>query len=61
LIEAIDLEVDESALTGESTPVEKDHESTLDPNTPVSEGRNIVFFATYIVRGRSKGVVVATG
>jgi Ca2+-transporting ATPase len=61
LIESVDLEVDESALTGESTPVEKDHELTLDQDTPVSERRNMVFMGTYIVRGRGKGVVVATG
>lgn len=60
MIEAIDLEVNESALTGGSMSVEKDHESTLDINIPVSERRNIVFLGTYIVRDRGKGVIVAT-
>ena len=61
LIDTVDLEVDESSLTGESTPVEKDHKVVLDPNTPVSERENMVFMGTYIVRGRGKGVVVSTG
>ncbi|MEM0368314.1 MAG: cation-transporting P-type ATPase [Desulfurococcaceae archaeon] len=61
IIEAYDLEVDESSLTGESTPVEKDPDVVLDPNTPVSERENMVFMGTYVVRGRGKGVVVSTG
>ncbi|MDK6028978.1 cation-transporting P-type ATPase [Ignisphaera sp. 4213-co] len=61
LIESNDLEVDESPLTGESTPVEKDANVVLDPSTPVSDRVNMVFMGTYIVRGSAKGVVVATG
>ncbi|MEM0338700.1 MAG: cation-translocating P-type ATPase [Ignisphaera sp.] len=61
LIEAVDLEVDESPLTGESTPIEKDASVVLDPSTIVSERSNMVFMGTYIVKGFAKGVVVATG
>ena len=61
LIEAENLEVDESPLTGESVPVEKDPGVVLDPGTPVSERKNMVFLGTYVVRGRGLGVVVATG
>ncbi|MEM1645554.1 MAG: HAD-IC family P-type ATPase, partial [Ignisphaera sp.] len=61
LIEAIDLEVDESPLTGESTPVEKNSNVLLEPQIPVSERSNMVFMGTYIVKGVAKGIVVATG
>lgn len=61
LIEAENLEVDESPLTGESTPVEKDPDTVLDHDTPVSERKNMAFLGTYVVKGRGKGIVVATG
>lgn len=60
LVEAFELRVDESVLTGESTPVEK-RVGRLDPGTPVSERCNMVFSATHVVYGRGKAVVVATG
>jgi len=61
LIKSENLEVDESPLTGESTPVVKDSDCVLPENTPVAERRNMVFTGTNIVRGRGIGVVVATG
>jgi Ca2+-transporting ATPase len=61
LIEAEDLEVDESPLTGESAPVEKDPGEVLPEDTPVADRSNMVFMGTYVVRGRGKAVVVATG
>ena len=61
LIETEELEVDESPLTGESAPVEKDPEAVLSPEVPVYERVNMAFMGTYVVRGRGKGVVVATG
>lgn len=61
IAEADELEVDESPLTGESTPVEKDPSKVLDPAVPVAERVNMLFMGTYIVRGRGRGVVVATG
>ncbi|WFO75309.1 cation-translocating P-type ATPase [Desulfurococcaceae archaeon MEX13E-LK6-19] len=61
LIEAHDLYVDESMLTGESQPVHKNAEAILDPDTPVSDQVNMVFSGTYVVRGSGKAVVVATG
>jgi len=59
-IEAIELEGNEAVLTGESTPVDK-QVSVLNPSTPLSERRNMVFSATHIIHGRGKAVVVATG
>ncbi len=61
LIEAHDLYVDESMLTGESRPVEKKADTVLEEDTPVADRINMVFAGTYIVRGSGKAVVVATG
>ncbi|NEC74907.1 cation-translocating P-type ATPase, partial [Streptomyces rochei] len=53
------LEVDESALTGESLPVDKN----VDPvtNAPVAERHCMVFEGTTVVAGRAQAVVVDTG
>ncbi len=61
LVEAVDLYVDESMLTGESVPVHKDPSAVLDASAPLAERVNMVFMGTHIVRGRGKAVVVATG
>lgn len=60
LFEAINLEVDESMLTGESTPVNKKIE-TLPVDLSVADRANMVFSGTIIVQGRGKAVVVSTG
>jgi P-type Ca2+ transporter type 2C len=61
LVETYGLASDESALTGESAPVEKDANVTLPDATPVAERSNMVFAGTMAVRGRGSAVVVATG
>ncbi len=55
------LEVDESLLTGESLTVVKDADWTGPANIPQADHRNMVYAGSMIVRGRSQGVVVATG
>jgi len=61
VVESIDLETDEAPLTGESTPVAKLANITLPPDTMVGDRKNMVFIGTYVVRGKGKAVVVATG
>jgi Ca2+-transporting ATPase len=61
VVESIDLETDEAPLTGESTPVAKLANITLPPDAMVGDRKNMVFMGTYVVRGKGKAVVVATG
>ncbi len=60
LIESINLQIDESPLTGESIPVSKTIEP-LPENTPVSDRVNIAYAGTTVTYGRGRGVVYATG
>ncbi len=60
LIEAAKLQADESTLTGESLPVDKQTDP-LPEETPVMERSNSVFKGTAVTRGSGKGVVVETG
>jgi Ca2+-transporting ATPase len=61
LIEAARLAVDESALTGESAPVEKEAQAVLAADTALAERKNLAFQGTLVAAGRALGVVVATG
>jgi len=54
------LEVDESALTGESVPVKKDLR-TLNEKTPLAEQTNTIFSGTIVTNGNCKAIVVSTG
>lgn len=61
LIESANLQIEESALTGESVPTEK-HATDLheDSQTPIGDKSNMAFMATLVTYGRGEGVVVAT-
>ncbi|MCP9443497.1 MAG: cation-transporting P-type ATPase [Nitrospira sp.] len=60
LVKVRELRVDESALTGESIPVEKvDH--VLPSETVVSDRKNMAFSGTFVTYGQGTGVVVSTG
>ncbi|MEM3518179.1 MAG: cation-translocating P-type ATPase [Nitrososphaerales archaeon] len=60
LIEAVNLQVDESSLTGESFPVEK-KSKILPKETPVMNRTNMVFSGTIVTYGKGKGIVIASG
>ena len=60
LIEAFDLRIDESGLTGESLPVSK-QTGLLEPDTNLAERTNMVYMSTVALRGRAKLVVTETG
>lgn len=61
LIESANLQIDESALTGESVPVNKDANKIIDENAPLGDRINMAFSSTYITNGRGLGVVTQTG
>jgi len=61
LIESINLKVDESALTGESVPVEKDSSVLLGDATSIGDRINMGYMSTIVTYGRGVGVVVSTG
>ncbi len=60
LLHTANLELDESMLTGESTPVAKAVEP-LDEDLPVAERRNLVFGGTIVTQGRGRAVIFGTG
>ncbi|MCL2819109.1 MAG: HAD-IC family P-type ATPase, partial [Actinomycetia bacterium] len=61
LIETSSLFADESALTGESEPVEKNVSAELEGTVLAGDQLNMVFFGTVITAGNGLAVVVATG
>ncbi len=61
LIESANLRVQESALTGESQPVEKMVDPLPQPEVPLADRLNMVFMGTAASYGRAEAVVVATG
>jgi Mg2+-importing ATPase len=61
VIEATNLLVDESILTGESEPVAKISEKLEKETNQIFEAKNILFSGTAIVSGKAKGIVISTG
>ncbi len=61
LINSLDLKVDESMLTGESSEVKKDHNAVLSEKTPLAERVNMVYSGTFITGGSGEMVVTAVG
>ncbi|MFS0778701.1 calcium-translocating P-type ATPase, SERCA-type [Neobacillus sp. 3P2-tot-E-2] len=61
IIESRSLEVEESALTGESVPVSKHIDRLKTVNPGIGDMENIAFMGTMITRGSGVGVVIGTG
>jgi Ca2+-transporting ATPase len=60
LLRTRDLQIDESALTGESVPVEKRPE-VFEPDTPLADRKNLAYASTLVTYGTGRGVVVGIG
>ncbi len=61
LIESASLKCDESSLTGESLPVEKDALAMIEDEVGVGDRINMIFSGSYVNYGRAKAVVCDTG
>lgn len=62
LLESTALQVDESALTGESFPVKKDSQLVLtDEKTPLAERANMLYSGTFVTEGNGRLLVTAVG
>lgn len=61
IFEAINLKSQESSLTGESVPVEKEASKIENENVPIGDRINMLFSSSLVTYGRGKGIVVETG
>ncbi|MBC1457625.1 cation-translocating P-type ATPase [Listeria newyorkensis] len=61
IIESSSLQVEESALTGESLPVEKDADAIVSEKSPLGDRFNMLFSGCLVTGGRARAVVVETG
>ena len=61
LVECFNLKVDESALTGESVPVEKNMDTIHQEEVPLADRHNMVFASCNVTYGRGIALVTTTG
>ena len=61
LFEAVNMKANESSLTGESVPVEKDANITFSSEVGIGDRCNMAYMSTPVTFGRGKGIVTSTG
>jgi len=61
LLEAVNLRIQEAALTGESEAIEKQTATLSGEDLPIGDRRNMAYMGTIITQGRGLALVVATG
>ncbi|MCA1604961.1 MAG: HAD-IC family P-type ATPase, partial [Acidobacteria bacterium] len=61
LVDAVNLQTVEAALTGESAPVQKHNRPLQDPQLPLGDRKNLAYAGTAVTYGRGRALVVATG
>ena len=61
ILEAAALKAEESALTGESVPSDKDSDILTGEEVPLGDRKNMLYMGSSIAYGRAEAVVVATG
>jgi len=61
LTHASNLQTEESALTGESLPVDKNPEAEVDEDTPLAETGHTAFSGTAVTNGNGRGIAVGIG
>ncbi|MBQ9907193.1 MAG: cation-translocating P-type ATPase [Oscillospiraceae bacterium] len=61
ILDAASLKAEESALTGESLPCDKEASALEGPEVPLGDRRNMLYMGSSIAYGRAAAVVVATG
>ncbi len=61
IVEAINLAIDEAALTGESLAVEKTSDALVSPDLGIGDRVNLAYAGTMVAAGRGRAVVVGTG
>ena len=61
ILENMSAETDESALTGESSPVVKDENAVYSPQTALGDRKNMVYMSSTVTSGRCSAIVTNTG
>ena len=61
IIECFNLKIEESSLTGETEPVEKNNQAILKDKIPLGDMKNMGFMGSIVVSGRGKAIVTNTG
>ena len=61
ILEAYNLSIDESALTGESTPVRKNSDAIENDDVALGDRKNMAFSSSLVTYGRGVGIVVGIG